>query len=59
MLPEEVDLLALQPVGHRLVHVVPSLVVGVGQVVQDLVAQAVLSNAEELVSFSVLVQLLF
>lgn len=30
MLPEQVDFLTLQPIGHGLVHVVPALVAGVG-----------------------------
>lgn len=58
MLPEQVNLLALQPIGHSLVHIIPSLVVGIGQIVQDLVAQGVLRSTEILVPLSVLVQLL-
>lgn len=57
VLPEEVDVLSLQPVSHGLVHVLPALVVGVREVVQDGVAKAVLCSSKVLVTLGVLVKL--
>lgn len=57
--PEQVNVLAVQPVSHGLVHVIPTLVVGIWQFVQDLVTQAVLSCSKVLVALGVLVQFLF
>lgn len=58
LLPEQVDVLALQPVGHGAVHVVPTLVAGVGQIVEDGVTQAVLGDGQVLVALGILFQLL-
>lgn len=38
LLPEQVNILTLQPIGHSLVHIIPALVAGIGQIHQDLVA---------------------
>jgi len=57
LLPEQVDILTIQPIRHSLVHIVPALVASIGQIVQDLVAQGVLGSGQVLVSFRVLVQL--
>lgn len=58
MLPEQVDLLPLQPRGHCLVHLREPLVACVGEAVEDLVAEGGLGCAEVLIALGVLGELL-
>lgn len=58
MLPEQINVLALHPVLHGLIHVKKAFVICVGEVVEDRVPDVVLRDGQVLVAICVLVQLL-
>lgn len=58
MLPEQINVLALHPVRHGLIHVKKAFVICVGEVVEDRVPDVVLRDGQVLVAICVLVQLL-
>lgn len=58
MLPEQINILAIQPLIHSSIHILESLVVGIWQIIQDLVAKSVLSISQVLVTIGVLLELL-
>lgn len=55
MLPEQIDVVALQPLVHGLVHLVEGLVVGGRQLVENGVAELVLGHCQVFVSWITLV----
>jgi hypothetical protein len=58
VLPEQVNLLSLQPIRHGSIHIIPSLIPRIRQVVQDRMSQTRLRHAQVLISLRVFIQLL-
>ena len=56
ILPMKVEILAIQPVTHGLIHHLPACIVQSREIVQDRMADPMLSNAEILVSTRILLQ---
>ena len=58
MLPKQINILPLQPIRHRLIHIREPLILRIRQILQDGMSQTMLRDGQILVPFRILGQLL-